>query len=164
MKDTATRAGAEMTDEVRQELESCLEVVEVVDVVMDEVLPTLREELDEILGEIAVDAGDRGRMRWLSAIQTARVLLKEPPQVFQQPPQMKTGFTVILMYPDYMQSGGSRPETYAMYSTAKTQGEAVAEARGQVTQENDMTPEEGEDFAVVAIFKGDTDWDVQDDD
>jgi hypothetical protein len=170
-----------MPKEVAEDLGECLKVTEAaLDEMVDDVLadlrgdgsgekpvqPTLREELDEILGEIAVDAGDRGRMRWVSAIQMARVLLKEPP--VQAPPEIKQdakkGFTVVLLYPDYMQDGGETPQTYAMYSTAATQSEAVKEARDDVTREHDMAAEKGEGFRVVAIFDGDTGWDVQDDD
>lgn len=65
---------------------------------------------------------------------------------------MKQKFTVLLLYPDYVNDSGH--ETYLAHVEAKSPQQAAFFAKYEAQQANETQVEEKEDFALLATFEG----------
>lgn len=63
----------------------------------------------------------------------------------------KSWFTVVLFYPDYMNTGH---ETFVHAAEAGSRDEAEAEARRMACEANEMLVEDGLDFVCLIVFAG----------
>lgn len=60
-------------------------------------------------------------------------------------------FTVIVLYPDYLQASGS--DTFCECAVASTPDEALSRVQQMAAAENEI--ENPLDFALIAVFAGD---------
>lgn len=61
-------------------------------------------------------------------------------------------YTVILAYPDYMARDWC--ETFTSWEDTCSVEAAILSARLAALEANDMEPDEADDFAVLAVFRG----------
>ena len=67
-------------------------------------------------------------------------------------PPWETGYSVLLLYPDYANDGGA--ETYYAFVTAADPIEAVAKAQAQAVATQGGVEIEPEDFAPLLVTRG----------
>jgi hypothetical protein len=63
-------------------------------------------------------------------------------------------YTVLLLYPDYLQDSHPLPDTYLSWIKADTIPQAVGLIQHEAALANELNPEQADDFLVLAVFRG----------